>query len=112
MHGEQYTELLSDKFPTGGLLTSTFKITAILNKGSGSLYILDVISKDKVTSEPVVKNQISIFVVGESYPNGPRKSSEAVETKAKPNRAPDFSTDYKTSIDQVCFSLKFQWFRI
>merc|ERR1719323_711155 len=55
LHGEQYTELLSEKFPTGGLLTSTFKITAILNKGSGSLYILDVISKDKATSEPVVK---------------------------------------------------------
>ena len=44
---------------------------------------------------------VSIFVVGESYPNGPRTSNEAIETKKKPNRAPDHSTDFKTSFDQV-----------
>ena len=57
LHGEQYTELLTDKFPTFGVLSSTFKIAAILNKGSGSLYILDVLSRDKSSGEPVVKNQ-------------------------------------------------------
>ena len=57
LHGEQYTELLTDKFPTSGVLSSTFKIVAILNKGSGSLYILDVLSRDKSSGEPVVKNQ-------------------------------------------------------
>ena len=40
-------------------------------------------------------------MVGESYPNGPRTSNEAIETKKKPNRAPDHSTDFKTSFDQV-----------
>ena len=57
LHGEQYTELLTDKFPTSGVLSSTFKIVAILNKGSGSLYILDVLTRDKSSGEPVVKNQ-------------------------------------------------------
>ena len=57
LHGEQYTELLADKFPTSGVLSSTFKIVAILNKGSGSLYILDVLTRDKSSGEPVVKNQ-------------------------------------------------------
>ena len=44
---------------------------------------------------------VSIFVVGDSYPNGPRTSNEAIETKKTPNRAPDHSTDFKTSFDQV-----------
>ena len=72
-----------------------------MNKGSGTLVILDINSHDKESGEKVVKNQISIFVVGESCPNGPRKSDLAIETKKKPNRAPDHFTDFKTSIDQV-----------
>ena len=101
LHGEQYTELLAEKFPTEGILTSTFKIAAILDKGSGSVYVLDVVSKNKETNEVVVRNQFSIFVVGTGGFNGPRNSDQVVETKVKPNRSPDHSTLYKTSVDQV-----------
>ena len=101
LHGEQYTELLCEKFPTNGVLTSTFKIQAILDKGSGALYVLDVTSHLKDTNEPVVRNQLSIFVVGSGGFNGPRNSPLVVETKKKPARNPDCSTLYKTSVDQV-----------
>ena len=101
MHGEQYTELLSEKFPTNGVLTSTFKIPAILDKGSGALYVLDVTSRLKDTNEPVVRNQLSIFVVGAGGFNGPRNSPFIVQTKKKPSRNPDCTTLYKTSVDQV-----------
>ena len=76
LHGEQYTELLAEKFPTEGILTSTFKIAAILDKGSGSVYVLDVVSKNKETNEVVVRNQFSIFVVGTGGFNGPRNSDK------------------------------------
>jgi len=101
LHGEQYTELLCQKFPTNGVLTSTFKIQAILDKGSGALYVLDVTSRLKDTNEPVVRNQLSIFVVGSGGFNGPRNSPLVVETKKKPDRNPDCSTLYKTSVDQA-----------
>ena len=82
-------------------MTSTFKITAILDKGSGSVYVLDVVSKNKETNEVVLRNQFSIFVVGTGGFNGPRNSDQVVETKVKPNRSPDHSTLYKTTVDQV-----------
>ena len=82
-------------------MTSTFKIDAILDKGSGALYVLDVTSRLKDTNEAVVRNQLSIFVVGSGGFNGPRNSEKVVETKKKPDRSPDYSTLYKTSIDQV-----------
>ena len=92
---------MAEKFPTEGILTSTFKIAAILDKGSGSVYVLDVVSKNKETNEVVVRNQFSIFVVGTGGFNGPRNSDLVVETKVKPDRSPDHSTLYKTSVDQV-----------
>lgn len=101
LHGEQYTELLADKFPTEGILSSTFKISAILDKGSGAVYVLDIVSKNKDTNEEVVKNQISIFVVGSGGFNGPRQSDQVIETKKKPDRKPDHSTMFKTSLDQA-----------
>lgn len=101
LHGEQYTELLADKFPTEGVLRSTFKITAILDKGSGAVYVLDILSKNKATDEAVVRNQISIFVVGSGGFNGPRQSDQVVETQKKPDRKPDHSTMFKTSLDQA-----------
>ena len=101
LHGEQYTELLTEKFPVEGVLTSTFKIEAILDKGSGMVIVLEVVSKNKETNEEVVKNQFSVFVVGAGGFNGPRNSDKIVETKAKPNRMPDHTTFYQTSPDQV-----------
>ena len=43
-------------------------------------------------------------MIGDSYPNGPRTSNEVIEIIKKPNRAPDHSTDFKTSFDQVISS--------
>ena len=67
---------MSEKFPTEAILTSTFKIAAILDKGSGSIYVLDIVSKNKDTNEVVVSNQFSIFVVGTGGFNGPRNSDK------------------------------------
>jgi hypothetical protein len=92
---------LAPSFPTEGTLTSTFKIEAILDKGSGRVYVLEILSRNKATNEAVVRNQISIFVVGSGGFNGPRNSDKVILAKQPPSRKPDHSTLYKTSIDQV-----------
>ena len=46
LHGEQYTELLAEKFPTEAIFTSTFKIAAILDKGLFIIYLYVGQSKD------------------------------------------------------------------
>ncbi len=49
----------------------------------------------------MVKNQISIFVVGTGGFGGPRNSDAVIATVKPPNRQPDKSLCYKTTIDQV-----------
>ncbi len=51
LHGEQFTELIADRFPTEETLISTFKIKAILDKGSGAVYVVEIVSRSKETSE-------------------------------------------------------------
>lgn len=101
LHGEQYTELLAERLPTSGCLISTFKIEAVLDKGSGAVYVLEIVSRDSETNEAVVKNQLSIFVVGAGGFNGPRNSDKVVATKDRPTRKCDHSSLFQTSIDQA-----------
>ena len=59
MHGEQYTEVLNP-IPPSGVLVSTFKIVAVLDKGSGAVLVVDVVSKDKDTGLDILKNQVNL----------------------------------------------------
>jgi 3-hydroxyacyl-CoA dehydrogenase/3a,7a,12a-trihydroxy-5b-cholest-24-enoyl-CoA hydratase len=57
LHGEQYTEVLNP-IPTSGTLVSTFKVSAVLDKKSGAVLVVDVVSKDKATGIDILKNQV------------------------------------------------------
>ena len=47
LHGEQYTELFAP-YPTDPTnLSSVFKVSAVLDKGSGLVLVLDVITRDE-----------------------------------------------------------------
>ena len=59
LHGEQYTEVINP-IPVSGTLVSTFKIVAILDKGSGAVLVVDVLSKDKATGLDILKNQVRL----------------------------------------------------
>jgi hypothetical protein len=59
LHGEQYTEVLNP-IPSSGVLVSTFKIVAVLDKGSGAVLVVDVVSKDKDTGLDILKNQVNL----------------------------------------------------
>ena len=44
-------------------LSSKFQVSAVLDKGSGALIVVDVITKDVATNQNILRNQLSIFVV-------------------------------------------------
>ena len=83
-------------------LTSQFKVTAVLDKGSGALIVVDVISKDVATNQNILRNQLSIFVVGSGGFGGPRTSEKIILPETPPTgRKPDVVKEYKTSINQA-----------
>lgn len=93
--------MVASKLPTEGILESTFKIKAILDKGSGAVLLVEVLTKDQATQETIVKNQMSVFVVGSGGFNGPRSSEYLIPTEENPDRSPDWEMAYRTNIDQV-----------
>jgi len=99
LHGEQYTKILKP-LPAEAKLTNTFKIQDILDKGRGMVLLVEVESRDE-TGDVVLINQLSIFVVGGGGFGGARTSKHIVDVSTAPDRAPDASTEYQTSVDQA-----------
>ena len=83
-------------------LSSKFQVSAVLDKGSGALIVVDVISKDVSTNQNILRNQLSIFVVGSGGFGGPRTSEKIILPENPPvNRKPDVVKEYQTSINQA-----------
>lgn len=99
LHGEQYVELLAP-LPPAGDLTSTWRVTDILDKGKGMVVITEVETKDD-QGRPLIKNQSSTFVVGKGGFGGIRDSPAAIPPAKIPSRDPDASMEYKTNADQA-----------
>lgn len=99
LHGEQYLEILGE-LPVDGTLESRFKISEVLDKGSGAAIVADVESYNE-SGELCVRNQIVAFAVGAGGSGGPRTGKTIVPCVAKPSRAPDVIVSQKTSIDQA-----------
>ena len=83
-------------------LTSTFKVAAVLDKGSGALIVVDVYSKEATTGLNILRNQLSIFLVGSGGFGGPRTSDQIVLAENPPiDRQPDATKEYQTSHNQA-----------
>ena len=83
-------------------LTSTFKVTAVLDKGSGALIVVDVYSKNAESGQNILRNQLSIFLVGSGGFGGPRSSDEIIQTEEPPfSRQPDAIKEYRTNANQA-----------
>ena len=83
-------------------LTSTFRVTAVLDKGSGALIIIDVYSKNAETGQDILRNQLSIFVVGSGKFGGPRSSDKVILPEDPPRgREPDAIKEYITNANQA-----------
>jgi (3R)-3-hydroxyacyl-CoA dehydrogenase / 3a,7a,12a-trihydroxy-5b-cholest-24-enoyl-CoA hydratase / enoyl-CoA hydratase 2 len=92
---------LSSPLPTSAKLTSTATVKAVLDKGSGCVVVMDIVSSDTKTQKPVLKNQMTVFVVGAGNFGGPRSSDVVVPIIPTPTRNPDAVAEKKTTIDQA-----------
>jgi len=99
LHGEQYVELLGP-LPPSGDLTSTWRVSDILDKGKGMVVITEVETKDD-QGRPLIRNQASTFVVGKGGFGGARDSPSVIPPAKIPSRAPDASREFKTNADQA-----------
>jgi len=98
LHGEQRIDLKA-AIPTSGKLTTGARISAIYDKGSGAVIVVDSETKD-ANGALIFANQSSIFVRGAGGFGGERGPS-ATSKNIPPERKPDHHIEYKTSPDQA-----------
>ena len=98
LHGEQRFAIRSP-IPTKGKLTTGGKISAIYDKGSGAVIVVDSETKDE-TGTVLFTNTASLFVRGAGGFGGERGPS-ASGKNVPPEKAPDHTIEYKTSKDQA-----------
>ncbi len=98
LHGEQYLEL-KRPLPNSATIHNTAQITAVYDKGKGTVIVTDVISSDSRGNE-VAFNQSSVYIRGIGGFGGDRGPSTSGEN-APPNRPPDAIHRQQTRPDQA-----------
>lgn len=98
LHGEQRIELRAP-IPTSGKLTTRGRISAIYDKGSGALVVVDAETKDE-GGTVLFTNTFGAFIRGEGGFGGERGPS-ASGRNVPPERSPDRTVEYRTSREQA-----------
>lgn len=70
LHGEQRIEL-HRPIPTTGSVRQRGKVVEIFDKGKGALIVMEIVSEDTATGDPMFTNRTSVFVKGEGGFDGP-----------------------------------------
>ncbi len=98
VHGEQRIGLRGP-IPTSGKVTGKGKISAIYDKGSGALLVVDSETMDE-SGNVLFTNSFGAFIRGEGGFGGERGPS-ASSKNVPPEKAPDFTIEYKTLPQQA-----------
>jgi len=98
VHGEQAIELYGE-IPVEGTVTTTGEITGIYDKGKGAVVVVESVSVDKASGQPLFKNTMSAFIRGEGGWGGDRGPSGP--KNVPPEREPDHVVTYQTREDQA-----------
>jgi acyl dehydratase len=93
LHGEQRIDLRAP-IPTKGKLATGGKISAVYDKGSGAVIVVDSETKDE-SGTLLFANRASIFVRGAGGFGGERGPS-ASSKNVPPEKRPDHVVEYKT----------------
>ncbi len=64
LHGEQKIEI-HKPIPTSGTVSQEGRVVDIFDKGKGALIVMEIVSTDENSGEPMFTNRSSIFVRGE-----------------------------------------------
>ncbi|HXF52062.1 MAG TPA: MaoC/PaaZ C-terminal domain-containing protein [Dehalococcoidia bacterium] len=92
LHGEQGIRL-NGPIPTSGKLTTTGKIAAVWDKGSGAVVVIESETRDE-SGKTLFSNTASVFLRGEGGFGGERGPSGP--KNVPPDRAPDATVSYTT----------------
>jgi acyl dehydratase len=98
VHGEEAIELF-DEIPPSGTVSTVGEIVGIWDKGKGAVIVIESVSTDVSTAEPLFKVTMSAFIRGEGGWGGDRGPSGA--RNAAPERQPDHQVTYRTREDQA-----------
>src|SRR5712692_2046375 len=98
VHGEQSIELHRE-IPVEGALLTTWRVVAGYDKGSAAVVVMESVSVDQTSGEPVFTTRKSLFIRGEGGFGGGRGPSGP--KNAPPDRAPDHVVTYTTRLDQA-----------
>jgi 3-hydroxyacyl-CoA dehydrogenase/3a,7a,12a-trihydroxy-5b-cholest-24-enoyl-CoA hydratase len=98
LHGEQYLEL-KRPLPNSATIHNTAKITAVYDKGKGTVIVTDVHSTDSHGNE-IAFNQSSVYIRGIGGFGGERGPTTNTQN-LPPNRAPDAVHRQQTRPDQA-----------
>lgn len=97
LHGEQET-MVHSVIPTRATVVNTGRVAAIYDKGKGALVVIEVVSTNEKTGEPLFTNRAGVFVRGEGGFGGEGGPAPA---HAAPERAPDEVVESSTLPQQA-----------
>ncbi|XP_018054878.1 PREDICTED: peroxisomal multifunctional enzyme type 2-like isoform X3 [Atta colombica] len=100
LHGEQYLEI-HKRLPTEATVETRFKIQDILDKGKGTVVLIQHDTYDVTTGEKLSSGQMSAFIVGSGGFKGKQTSTFVIPTIDPPTRKPDVTVTQKTNDDQA-----------
>jgi acyl dehydratase len=98
VHGEQAIEL-HGVIPVEGTVSTVGEITGIYDKGKGAVVVIESVSTDVATGQPLFTNRSSVFIRGEGGWGGDRGPS--ADAASVPEREPDHVVTYATRPDQA-----------
>ncbi|CAB3403798.1 unnamed protein product [Caenorhabditis bovis] len=100
LHGEQYIEMY-EPLPSEAKLRSEGRVVDVLDKGSGALILIDILTYDESTGKKIAMQQMSIFQVGSGNFGGSRTSPHEKKASTIPSRPPDAIIEQKTWENQA-----------
>ena len=101
LHGEQELELHAP-LPIKAVVRTSARISEVVDKGKAALVVLETVTRDAGSDQPLVTNRFSAFIRGEGGfgdGDGPRPASPP--PPAPPARPPDLQVECRTLPQQA-----------
>jgi len=100
LHGEQEMEL-HRPLPVDAAVRTSARVSEVVDKGKAALVVLETVTRDAASNEPLVTNRFSAFIRGEGgFGRGDGARSTA-PLPTPPARQPDFQVDRQTLPQQA-----------
>ncbi len=103
LHGEQYLEIKQWPIPTSGKFKNNAKIIEVVDKVKAAVAVSSLTTTDE-NNNVVFYGESTTFIRDAGGFGGPKTSKDrgiATAANVPPKRTPDFTGEYKTSVDQA-----------